>query len=59
MDGLAVAPLPEGVAPELPAFVGDDVLGRAIGVTDRSIQKALNVIWRRMVTEDCETNHGT
>ena len=48
----------EEVAPELPTLVGDDVLGRAPGVTDRSNQKSLNVTSRWMIAEDSEADHG-
>jgi hypothetical protein len=55
-DGAAVTPTFEGVAPELPTLVGDDVLGRAPGVTDRSTQKSLNVTSRWMIAEDGEAD---
>jgi hypothetical protein len=53
-----VTPTLEGVAPELSALVGNDVLGRATGVTDRSTQKSLNVVGRGVIAEEGETDHG-
>jgi hypothetical protein len=48
----------EGVAPELAAFVGDDVPGSITHVTDRSLQNPLNVTACRMVAEEGEADHG-
>jgi hypothetical protein len=54
----SVTPTLERIAPELAAFVGDDIPGSITHVTDRLVYTALNIAGRGVVVEKGEANHG-